>query len=48
MYCEVYCVLKHCPEKPLLNQALDTVYVGPVPEGRHMFVFQVPSFLPNM
>ena len=21
-------------------QALDTVYVGPVPEGRHMFVFQ--------
>ena len=23
-------------------QALDTVYVGPVPEGRHMFVFQVP------
>jgi hypothetical protein len=23
------------------DQALDTVYVGPVPEGRHMFVFQV-------
>jgi len=22
------------------DQALDTVYVGPVPEGRHMFVFQ--------
>ena len=28
----------------LLNlKALDTVYVGPVPEGRHMFVFQVFS-----
>jgi len=24
-------------------KALDTVYVGPVPEGRHMFVFQVFS-----
>ncbi len=23
------------------DQILDTVYVGPVPEGRHMFVFQV-------
>ena len=22
-------------------QVLDTVYVGPVPEGRHKFVFQV-------
>jgi hypothetical protein len=25
----------------LFFQTLDTVYVGPVPEGRHMFVFQV-------
>lgn len=24
------------------DQVLDTVYVGPVPEGRHMFVFQAP------
>ena len=23
------------------DQTLDSVYVGPVPEGRHMFVFQV-------
>lgn len=23
------------------DQTLDTVYVGPVPEGKHMFVFQV-------
>ena len=23
------------------DQVLDTIYVGPVPEGRHMFVFQV-------
>jgi hypothetical protein len=23
------------------DQVLDTVFVGPVPEGRHMFVFQV-------
>ena len=23
------------------DQVLDTVYVGPVPEGRHKFVFQV-------
>ena len=23
------------------DQILDTIYVGPVPEGRHMFVFQV-------
>jgi histone chaperone ASF1 len=25
------------------DQILDTIYVGPVPEGRHMFVFQVGS-----
>ena len=24
-----------------LDQVLDTVLVGPVPAGRHMFVFQV-------
>ena len=31
------------------DQILDTVYVGPVPEGRHMFVFQVrlKDFLKN-
>jgi hypothetical protein len=23
------------------DQVLDTIYVGPVPEGRHMFMFQV-------
>ncbi|KAK2705652.1 histone chaperone asf1-like [Artemia franciscana] len=25
------------------DQVLDTVFVGPVPEGRHMFVFQAPA-----
>lgn len=25
------------------DQVLDTIYVGPIPEGRHMFVFQVRS-----
>ena len=25
------------------DQVLDTIYVGPVPEGRHMFVFQADS-----
>ena len=25
-----------------LGQVLDTVFVGPVPEGRHMFVFDAP------
>ncbi len=25
------------------DQVLDTVYVGPVPEGRHMFVFQADA-----
>lgn len=25
------------------DQILDTIYVGPVPEGRHMFVFEVYS-----
>ena len=29
--------------RPPNLKALDTVYVGPVPEGRHMFVFQVFS-----
>lgn len=24
------------------DQILDTIYVGPIPEGRHMFVFQAP------
>lgn len=24
------------------DQVLDTIYVGPIPEGRHMFVFQAP------
>lgn len=23
------------------DQILDSVYVGPIPEGKHMFVFQV-------
>lgn len=23
------------------DQILDTIYVGPIPEGKHMFVFQV-------
>lgn len=23
------------------DQVLDTIYVGPIPEGRHKFVFQV-------
>ena len=27
------------------DQVLDTIYVGPIPEGRHMFVFQVIWFL---
>lgn len=29
------------------DQILDTVYVGPVPEGRHMFVFQADPPDPN-
>ena len=32
-----------CAENEEYDQVLDTVYVGPVPEGRHMFVFQVTS-----
>lgn len=28
-------------ESENFDQTLDTVYVGPVPEGKHMFVFQV-------
>lgn len=27
-------------ESELYDQILDTIYVGPIPEGRHMFVFQ--------
>ena len=30
------------------DQVLDSVLVGPVPAGRHMFVFQVRLFLVNM
>ena len=30
-------------ESEAYDQTLDTVYVGPVPEGRHMFVFQADS-----
>lgn len=37
-------------ESEAFDQVLDTVYVGPVPEGRHMFVFQAeppdPSKIP--
>jgi len=29
------------------DQTLDTVYVGPVPEGRHMFVFQADPPVPE-
>lgn len=29
------------------DQVLDTVYVGPVPEGRHMFVFQANAADPT-
>lgn len=31
-------------ESEEFDQVLDTIYVGPIPEGRHMFVFQV-SFI---
>lgn len=30
-------------ESEEFDQVLDTVYVGPVPEGRHMFVFQADA-----
>ena len=30
-----------CAESEEFDQILDTIYVGPIPEGRHMFVFQV-------
>jgi len=37
-------------ESSQYDQVLDTIYVGPVPEGRHMFVFQAdapdPSKIP--
>ncbi|XP_014234779.1 histone chaperone asf1 [Trichogramma pretiosum] len=29
-----------CAESEEYDQILDTIYVGPIPEGRHMFVFQ--------
>jgi len=29
-----------CAESEEFDQVLDTIYVGPIPEGRHMFVFQ--------
>jgi len=32
-------------ESEAYDQVLDTVFVGPVPEGRHMFVFQVPTIV---
>lgn len=32
-------------ESENFDQTLDTVYVGPVPEGKHMFVFQVCNFM---
>lgn len=34
-------------ESEAYDQVLDTVYVGPVPEGRHMFVFQADSPQPG-
>nr|CAG4642007.1 EOG090X0CKF [Eurycercus lamellatus] len=34
-------------ESEAYDQVLDTVYVGPVPEGRHMFVFQAEPPQPN-
>eukprot|EP00088_Acartia_fossae_P014878 TRINITY_DN1802_c0_g1_i1.p1 TRINITY_DN1802_c0_g1~~TRINITY_DN1802_c0_g1_i1.p1 ORF type:complete len:217 (-),score=53.00 TRINITY_DN1802_c0_g1_i1:14-664(-) len=40
-----------CAESQAYDQVLDTIYVGPVPEGRHMFVFQAdapdPSKIPD-
>jgi len=40
-----------CAESQSYDQVLDTIYVGPVPEGRHMFVFQAdapdPSKIPD-
>jgi len=32
-----------CAESTASDQVLDTIYVGPVPEGRHMFVFQADA-----
>ena len=32
-----------CAESEEFDQILDTIYVGPIPEGRHMFVFQVKN-----
>lgn len=31
-------------ESEEFDQVLDTIYVGPIPEGRHMFVFQVKRY----
>lgn len=30
------------------DQVLDSVFVGPIPEGKHMFVFQVITFYSNI
>lgn len=37
-----------CAESEEYDQVLDSVYVGPVPEGRHMFVFQVRNLRSNV
>lgn len=34
-------------ESEQYDQVLDTIYVGPVPEGRHMFMFEVCTLLIN-
>ncbi len=51
IYLKLYHTLFSFPaESETYDQVLDTVYVGPVPEGRHMFVFQAeppqPSKIP--
>jgi histone chaperone ASF1 len=51
IYLKLYHALFSFPaESETYDQVLDTVYVGPVPEGRHMFVFQAeppqPSKIP--
>lgn len=35
-------------ESEEFDQVLDTIYVGPIPEGRHMFIFQVNNSIRNM
>lgn len=32
-------------ESEEFDQVLDTIYVGPIPEGRHMFIFQVHRYV---